>query len=176
MSKNYYWSGLSSETMPTGAQVPIGAEAIHTDTGDTFEFDGDDWTPTGTGGASHTNQQGGIWDYGQWPAGYWSQVTGTGVNDNDVLFTNTVQSNYDEHVIHATAGTVDVEVSVDGSAFTASGTNPMAMRDAHATASATYVTEVTVGKIGILSGKYHSIRVLQKGATAATAKMGSYKR
>lgn len=174
LSRKDLFNYASTDTKPTS--VPAHSILIESDTGDAYEFDGTTWRQVGTAGAKHTNQQGGIWDYGTWPASYWSQVTGTGVNDNDVLFTNTVQTSYDEHVIHSTAGTVDVEVSVDGTNFTASGTNPMAMRDAHATASATYVTEVTVGKIGILTGKFHSIRVLQKGATAATAKMGSYKR
>ncbi len=128
----------------------------------------------GSGGAAHVLQTGGVTDYGPYPERDWLQTTGTGVNDNDILFTQSNLTPYSIHVIHSTAGTVDVEVTVDGTNWTDSATNPVVLEDAHATAHSTYVATITVGKIGILRGKFSGVRVKQNGATAATAKIASY--
>lgn len=112
--------------------------------------------------------------YGNYPERDWLLNTGTGTTDNSILFTATSMTPYQKHVIHCTAGTVDVEVSLNGTTWTSSATNPMAMLDMNATASNTYVLTVASGKVALLEGKFASIRVLQNGATAATASMGSY--
>lgn len=128
-----------------------------------------------TGDALHLRTQGGTSDYGPYPARDWTPTqSGTGVNDNDILFAASNLTDYKDHVIHCTVGTVDVEVTVDAINWTDSATNPIAMEDAHATAHATYVTTITAGKVGILHGKFSGVRLRQNGATAATAKMASY--
>ncbi|MCG3130178.1 MAG: hypothetical protein FLDDKLPJ_00927 [Phycisphaerae bacterium] len=50
------------------------------------------------------------------------------------------------------------------------------MQDMHATASGTFVTVTAAGKAYKLIGKFKKIRLVQNGATAATAKMASYAR
>lgn len=56
MSKNYYWTGLSSATKPTGAAIPPGALALETDTGNIYEYNGaGGWRQTGAGGSILTH-------------------------------------------------------------------------------------------------------------------------
>jgi hypothetical protein len=55
MAKNYYWTGLSSATKPTGAQIPPGAQALESDTRNVYDWDGSGWYKTGTAGAAHVN-------------------------------------------------------------------------------------------------------------------------
>lgn len=112
--------------------------------------------------------------YGNYPERDWLTSTGTGTVDNSVLFTANNMQSYQHHVIHATAGSVDVEVSVSGGVFTDSATSPIAMEDMNATVHGTYIIVIAAGKVGILHGKFESVRVVQNGVTAATARMGSY--
>lgn len=125
-----------------------------------------------TDGAANTHLNGGTTDYGPHPATYALASAGVGVNTGDILFGPTNMTNYDEHVIHCTVGTVVIEASVDGITFAAN----IAAQDLSATAATTYITSVTVGKIVKLTGKFNSVRVKQSGAPAATANMLSYKR
>lgn len=128
----------------------------------------------GTDGAAHVRVAS---DYrGAYPASYYLEHSGSNTDDNSVLLTTGDLTNYNEHIIHSTAGAVDVEVTVDGTNWTSSATAPIAMQDMTATASATFVTVTAAGKVYKLIGKFKKIRLVQNGATAATAKMASYAR
>lgn len=65
ISRKDLFNYASTDTKPTS--VPAHSVLIESDTGDAYEFDGTAWRQTGTGGAMHTHQQGGVWDYGTWP-------------------------------------------------------------------------------------------------------------
>jgi hypothetical protein len=92
--------------------------------------------------------------------------TGTGTNDNDVLFTAQPVEKHSEFALMSTTGAVDVFVSLDGVNFS---TAPLAMEDQGATTSTTYVLVTAALRLYKFSGKYRCIRVLQNGATAAAA-------
>jgi hypothetical protein len=91
--------------------------------------------------------------------------TGTGVNDNDVLFTSGDMRPYDTFMIMSTAGAVDVYGSLDGTNY---NTAPLSLADLGAVTSDPVVVTVANRLYGF-RGKYRYIRVLQNGATAATA-------
>lgn len=126
------------------------------------------------GAALVQTESGSTHAYGPYPARDWLENSGTGAADNDILFTALNLDPYSTHIIHATAGTVDVEITIDGTNWTDSATNPVALEDAHATAHGTYVLTIAPGKVGIFRGKVSGLRVRQNGATAASAVMGSY--
>ena len=92
-----------------------------------------------------------------------------GTNDNDVIYTSPDVSSYNQHVIECTAGTVDIQVSVDGTNFNTLQAAALLM---DATAVTTYSLTIASTKIGILSGKFRKIRVLQNGATASNCRGG----
>lgn len=92
--------------------------------------------------------------------------TGTGANDNDVLFTTASVENHSLFTLMSSAGAVDVVVSLDGTNFSSVA---LAMEDQGATANGTYAVVTVAGRVYKWQGKYRQIRVLQNGATAATA-------
>lgn len=92
--------------------------------------------------------------------------SGTGANDNDVLFTAGNVEKHSEFTLMSTTGAVDVFVSLDGSNFS---TAALAMEDQGATAMTTYVLVTAALRVYKFSGKYRAIRVLQNGATATQA-------
>jgi len=110
-------------------------------------------------------------DYrGLYPASYYQDFTGAaGTNDNDVVYTSGDVSSYNQHVIEATAGTVDIQVSVDGTNW---NTTPAAvlLHDDVTTGGGVLSASIASGKVGILKGKYKKIRLLQNGATASNAR------
>lgn len=95
-------------------------------------------------------------------------VGAAGVNDNDIVYTSPDVSMYNEHYIESTAGTVDVEICVDGTNFNTATPPVMLMTDQ--TAVGTYAATVAVNKIGILKMKCKYIRIRQNGASAANAR------
>lgn len=99
--------------------------------------------------------------------GGYSVITGqvAGVSDNDLCYTSGDVSDFAVTVIEAVTGTVDLEVTLDGTYW---NTTPPAVLLHDATASGTYSTTIAAGKIGILKGRYKGVRVRQNGATAAT--------
>jgi len=107
-------------------------------------------------------------DYrGVYPASYWSEFTGSaGTNDNDVVYTSGDISMYNTHYIEATAGTIDVDVSLDGTNWIAA----VAGRSLVATASTTHVVEAASGVALEIKGKFKKLRINQKGATASNAR------
>lgn len=92
---------------------------------------------------------------------------GTGVNDNDVLFTTGDMTVYSACTVMSTAGAVDVVVSLDGTNF---ATSALSLQDFGATTNDPVVV-TAAGRVYGFAGKYRKIRVLQNGATAATASM-----
>jgi hypothetical protein len=93
------------------------------------------------------------------------KYSGTGVNDNDVLFTTGRMNSYDTFMLESTVGAVDVQVTLDGTNWT---TAALAMTDLGAITSDPVLVTVA-GRMYGFKGKYQQIRVLQNGATAATA-------
>lgn len=91
--------------------------------------------------------------------------TGTGTNDNDVIFTTGDVSAFNEFTLMSTAGAMDVLVSVDGTNFT---TAPLSLADLGATTTAP-VLVTAANRAYAFAGTFAKIRVLQNGATAVTA-------
>lgn len=96
----------------------------------------------------------------------WTGAAGT--NDNDVVYTSGDVSDYDVHIIDCTAGTVDVDISTDGSNYT----QAVAVRNVKSTSPLTYVVSAIAASLPVieLRGRFAKIRVLQKGAPAANAR------
>lgn len=92
--------------------------------------------------------------------------SGTGVLDNDLLFTTGNVEKHSVFTLMSSAGVVDVEVSLDGTNFS---TAALAMEDQGATANATYAIVTVAARAYKWTGKYRVIRVRQNGGTAATA-------
>jgi hypothetical protein len=90
-----------------------------------------------------------------------------GADDNDVIYTSGDISDYDVHYIERTAGTVDVDVSFDGTNWVPA----VAMRDLAATASGTFVVSLGANKAGELRGRFAKLRVNQAGGTASNARI-----
>lgn len=90
-------------------------------------------------------------------------VQGTiGVNAADVVATISAAIDFDRFTIHAVTATLDVQVTGDGTNWVT-----VAVQDATATASATFVATLTVGKVGLLVGRFIGVRIRQSGATPA---------
>lgn len=93
--------------------------------------------------------------------------TGTaGTNDNDVVYLSGDVSDYDACIIECTAGTVDVDVSLDGTNWIVG----VAARSLKATAQTTFVTSIASGDAIEVAGHYKLIRVLQAGVTPSNAR------
>lgn len=101
---------------------------------------------------------------------YPSWTGAAGVSDNDLVYTSPDVSLYNTHYIECTAGTVDIEVTLDGTNW---NTTPAAVLLHDATAVGTYAADIASGKLGQLKMKVKKFRVRQKGATAANARGAS---
>lgn len=98
--------------------------------------------------------------------GYYITFTGTGVNDNDVLFTTTELSKFDACMLKSSAGAVDVFGKLrDDDPYS---TAPISLQDFGATSNDP-VLVTAAGRVYAVAGKYKRLQVLQNGATAATA-------
>ena len=107
------------------------------------------------------------WAYGSWPADSYLEHSGTGTGDNTVLFTSGDLSSYNIHMIQASAGLVDAEVSLDGTTYSPAAS--IALEDMSSIAPTTRVLVTASTNVYMLRGKYKNIRLVQNGATAATA-------
>lgn len=96
---------------------------------------------------------------------HFAQFTGTGANDNDVLFTTNDVSRFDAFTLMSTAGAVDVLTSLDGTTF---ATAALSLSDHGATTSDPVVVTAAL-RVYQFRGKFKKVRVLQNGGTAATA-------
>lgn len=85
-----------------------------------------------------------------------------GTNAADVVATINPAIDFERFTIHAVTATLDVQVTGDGTNWVT-----VAVQDATATASATFVATLTVGKVGLLVGRFLGVRIRQSGATAA---------
>ena len=94
-------------------------------------------------------------------------VQGTaGTNAADVVATISAALDFDTFTIHAVTATLDVQVTGDGTNWVT-----VAVQDAAATASTTFVATLTVGKVGILRGRFLGVRIRQSGASAANGNL-----
>lgn len=91
--------------------------------------------------------------------------TGSGTNDNDLLFTTDNIEMCSMFTLMTTAGVADVEITLDGTNWS---TVALAMEDQGATANGTYVLVTVANRVFKWQGKYRQIRVRQNGATAAS--------
>lgn len=107
-------------------------------------------------------------DYrGLYPETWYLEFTGqAGTNDNDVVYTSPDVSAYNRHYIECTAGTIDVDVSLDGTNWIPA----VAGVSLVTTTPATRVVEAASGVCLEISGKFKKLRVLQKGAVASNAR------
>lgn len=92
--------------------------------------------------------------------------TGTGTNDNDLLFTTSNVEKHSMFTLMSTAGAVDVEISLDGTNFS---TAALAMEDQGATANGTYAIVTVAARVYKWMGKYRVVRIRQNGVTASAA-------
>lgn len=98
------------------------------------------------------------------------RYSGTGANDNDVLFTTGDVSRYDACVLMSTTGAVDVFVTLDGTNYS---TAPLSLQDFGGTATEPVLVTVALRVYGFV-GKFRKIKLLQNGATAAAASMNCW--
>lgn len=97
---------------------------------------------------------------------------GTGANDNDILFTTGDSiTAFDACTLMSTAGAVDVYVSIDGTNYASA---PLSLQDMGST-SLDPVLATAAGRVYGFVGRYRSVRVLQAGATGASASMNCWK-
>ncbi len=91
-----------------------------------------------------------------------SFADGSGTNDNDVVIQTTDVSMYREFSLQATAGAMDVLVSLDGTNYT---TAPLSLIDRGATTSDPVIVTAADRSYAFF-GTFHKIQVLQNGGTA----------
>lgn len=101
----------------------------------------------------------------------YTRYYGSGANDNDILFTTGDLARFDACVLMSTAGTVDVYASLDGTNFS---TAALSLEDKGST-SLDPVLQAAPNRIYGFVGKFAFIRVLQVGATAASASINCWK-
>lgn len=106
--------------------------------------------------------------------GSYVRYSGTGTNDNDVLFTTgDGQSNvarFSRCIIMSTTGAVDVFVSLDGTNYS---TAALSLQDMGATDNNPVLATVALRVYGFVV-KARKIKVLQNGATGAAASMNCW--
>jgi hypothetical protein len=85
-----------------------------------------------------------------------------GTNAGDVVATISPAIDFERFTIHAVTATLDVQVTGDGTNWVT-----VAVQDAAATTSTTFVATLTVGKVGLLVGRFLGVRIRQSGASAA---------
>lgn len=90
--------------------------------------------------------------------------------DNAVVYTSGDVSHINQHIIECTAGTIDIEVSVDGANYNATPVAVYLADDVTVGGGITRVVSIAVGKIGILDGKFRRIRIKQNGAVGSNCR------
>ena len=94
--------------------------------------------------------------------------TGDCTDDNEILFTTGVMTNYDACFLMSTTGAVDVEVSLDGTNFNTAA--PLSLNDYGATTSDPVIVTSALRMFGF-PAKFTAIRIRQNGATDAAASL-----
>jgi len=102
---------------------------------------------------------------------YYLTAIGTqGVSDNDIIYTSPDISAYSSHSIEGTVGTVDIQVTLDGTNWNTTQA-AVTLHDDVTTGGGIKVLTIAVGKIGLLKGKFKNIRILQSGAVASNCRV-----
>jgi hypothetical protein len=101
------------------------------------------------------------------------RYTGSGVNDNDLLFTASGTDPYTVCMLQSTDGAVDVEARLGDDVAGNWTTAPISLQDMGSTSTSPVLVTVADRMYAIV-GKYDGIRVRQAGATAATAFLNCY--
>lgn len=96
-----------------------------------------------------------------------AEFSGTGANDNDVLLTVEDAREFDTFILMSTDGTVDVQISLDGTNYSAA---PLSMTDMGSTTSDPVIVTAADRVYGF-RGVFRKVRVLQNGATASAASL-----
>lgn len=96
-----------------------------------------------------------------------AEFSGTGTNDNDVLFTVQDAREFDTFILMSTDGAVDVQITLDGTTWS---TAPLSMTDMGATTSDPVIVTVADRVYGF-RGVFRGVRVLQNGAPATVASL-----
>lgn len=137
------------------------------DSGDIYEYHGSTvgWDKTHSGGKTLTVPDWANQLFAQ--DRYTDTVGAAGTNDNDVIYASGDVSGYNYHIIEATAGTVSIDITIDGTNWIAD----VAVTDIVTTTPATRVVTLASGSVGILEGKFKNIRILQSGDTASNARV-----
>ena len=110
-----------------------------------------------------------LWSYGGWPTTQYTSGTATvaaSATDNVEIYEITDARMYNYHVFENFASTdpVDVYVSVDGLTYAAAALSVRLQNDV-TTGGGIDVIDIPVANIGVLEGKFYSIKVLRKGTT-----------
>lgn len=153
--------GLSTDPKPSVAGIPPGSVFWETDTSRLYVSSADGWALK----TKDVEIQG---DYrGLYPESWYLEWVGAaGAADNAVIYQSPDVSAYNVHYVEATAGTIDVDASLDGTNWIAA----IAGVSLITTTPATRVVEAASGVCLEVRGKFKAIRVLQKGATASNAR------
>lgn len=102
---------------------------------------------------------------------YYLTAIGTqGTNDNDVVYTSADVTPYGSHSIECTVGVVDIQVTLDGTNWNTTQAAVL-LHDDVTTGGGIKVLTIAAGKIGLLTGKFKNIRVLQNGAVASNCRV-----
>jgi hypothetical protein len=101
------------------------------------------------------------------------RYTGTGANDNDLLFTASGTDGFTVCMLQSIAGAVDVEVRLGPDEPDNWTTAALSLQDLGATDIAPVLVTVADRMFAVV-GKYEGIRVRQNGGTAATAFLYCY--
>ncbi len=89
--------------------------------------------------------------------------TGTDATANDNVLLVTIENEgFSDYTIHCIAGTVDVEITCDGSNWSSA----VPIVDLAGTSYAD--DQLTVGEVGIMIGPFEGLRVRKKGTTNPT--------
>lgn len=96
-----------------------------------------------------------------------TEFPGTGTNDNDVMLTVSDARQYDAFILMSTVGVVDVQISLNGTDWS---TAPLSMTDMGAISTDPVLVTVANRVYGF-RGVFRGVRVLQNGATGATASL-----
>ena len=174
ISRKDLFNYASTDTKPT--DVPAHSVCIESDTGDMYELDGTTWRQTGTGGAAHTNQQGGIWDYGTWPENAYlpASVVLPASASGTVVFTSTDVTGYNGLVMEVAAigGTTPVlklTVSINGTDYAATLPEWINLADNTVIAGATGISAIGLYALNTPAAakvKYKAMKLTQTGGAA----------
>lgn len=96
-----------------------------------------------------------------------AEFPGTGANDNDVMITVEDARQYDAFILMSTVGAVDIQINLNGTGWS---TAPLSLTDMGAvTTDPVLVT--AANRVYGFRGVFRGVRVLQNGATGATASL-----